>query len=143
MKNSRTRTPLGDILVQGLRDAIAFEQGDRSVNLRITEVEVPEAPPGYGREDVRRIREQVLHLSQAAFARLLNVSPRTVQSWEQGLRSPAQSAARLLQFIEHPELLIERLRAGLRRSEAEESGRGWGLAFIRSGSRRIAPMPGS
>lgn len=121
MKKTRTgMTPLGEILAQGLRDAIAFERGDKSVKMRVTEVEVPDAPPRYGREDVQRIREEVLHLSQAAFARLLNVSPRTVQSWEHGLRRPAQSAARLLQFIEQPELLLERLRAGLKPSEPSE-----------------------
>lgn len=105
------RAPLGEILAQGLRDAIAFERGDSRVDMRITEVEWPAAPPHYGREDVQRIREQVLHLSQVAFTRLLNVSPRTVQSWERGLRRPAQSAASLLQFIEQPELLLESRRA--------------------------------
>lgn len=119
----KTTTPLGEILAQGLRDAIAFERGDKSVKMRITEVEMPAAPPRYGREDVQRIREKVLHLSQAAFARLLNVSPRTVQSWEHGLRRPAQSAARLLQFIEQPELLLERLRSGLKRSEPAPTAR--------------------
>jgi putative transcriptional regulator len=34
--------------------------------------------------DIRR----ALGLSQAAFARALGVSPRTVQSWEQGRRHP-------------------------------------------------------
>jgi putative transcriptional regulator len=53
---------------------------------------------------VRRIRTQ-LNMSQAGFARLLQVSSKTVQSWEQGARRPQQSSARLLQFIENPELL--------------------------------------
>jgi putative transcriptional regulator len=44
-------------------------------------------------------------MSQAGFARLLQVSSKTVRSWEQGARRPQQSSARLLQFIEHPELL--------------------------------------
>jgi len=116
-KNAGTKqTELGKILAQGLRDAIAFERGDGSVKIRITEVDVPDAPPRYGQKDVQRIREQVVCMSQAAFARLLNVSPRTVQSWEHGLRRPAQSAARILQFIEKPDLLLVGLSTGLKRS---------------------------
>ena len=44
-------------------------------------------------------------MTQAMFASLLHVSSRTVQMWEQGLRVPSQAAARLLQFVEQPELL--------------------------------------
>jgi len=107
MKKAQNMSPLGKILAQGFRDAIAFERGDNRVKMRVTEVDLPQAPPLYAQSDVQRIRVQVLHLSQAAFARLLNVSPKTVQSWEHGFRRPAQSAARLLQFIEQPELLLQ------------------------------------
>ena len=41
----------------------------------------------------------VLRVSQAVFARLLNVSAKTVQSWEQGARQPSESARRLLQVF--------------------------------------------
>ena len=34
------------------------------------------------------------------FARLLNVSPKTVQSWEHGTRRPSQAALRLIQLLE-------------------------------------------
>src|SRR5258708_5872725 len=105
----------GERLAKGLRDAIAYESGE-DVKVRVYEVEVPDAPPVYTPQGVQRIREQVLHLSQAAFARLLHVSPKTVQGWEQGIRRPAHSAARLLQFIESPHLLTERIAAGFRRS---------------------------
>ena len=88
----------------GLEDAVEHERGHRV--LRVHDVVVPAPPRHYGAEEIRQLRES-LHLSQAAFALLLQVSHRTVQSWEQGLRSPAHSAARLLQFIEQPELLDE------------------------------------
>ena len=39
-------------------------------------------------------------MSQAMFARLLNVSPKTVQSWEHGIRKPSQAALRLIQVFE-------------------------------------------
>ena len=89
-------------LKKGLNEGIAHERGERT--LRVTEVVIPDPPQSYGAEDVRRIRTR-MRMSQAGFARLLQVSNKTVQSWEQGTRRPQQSSARLLQFIEHPDLL--------------------------------------
>lgn len=45
-------------------------------------------------------------LSQAAFAELLGVSPRTLQDWEQGRRTPTGAAQTLLRVaVQHPEAL--------------------------------------
>jgi len=71
----------------------------------------------YTSQRVQQIRQQIHHLSQAAFARLLNVSPKNVPGWEQGLRHPAESAARLLQFIEQPELLTSRSGTEFRKAD--------------------------
>ena len=47
-------------------------------------------------------------MSQAVFARVLNVSTKTVQSWEQGERKPSHAALRMLQvFRENPTFVIE------------------------------------
>jgi len=47
-----------------------------------------------------------MRLSQPVFAHLLNVSPETVKSWEQGKNYPAGAAARLLQVaVKHPEIV--------------------------------------
>ena len=47
-------------------------------------------------------------LSQAQFARLLGVSVRTLQEWEQGRKSPSGAAATLLRIAERrPEVLKE------------------------------------
>ncbi|MGD0960147.1 MAG: helix-turn-helix domain-containing protein [Methylomonas sp.] len=47
-------------------------------------------------------------LSQAEFAKLLGVSVRTLQDWEQGRRSPSGAAKTLLRIAEnHPEYLRE------------------------------------
>ncbi len=96
------RPRLFDRLKKGLEEGIAHERGERT--LRVAEVIVPDPPRLYTADDVRRIRAR-LKMSQAGFAHLLQVSSKTVQSWEQGTRRPQQSSARLLQFIEHPELL--------------------------------------
>jgi putative transcriptional regulator len=47
-------------------------------------------------------------LSQVQFAKLMGVSVRTLQQWEQGRRSPSGAAKTLLQIAEnHPEFLHE------------------------------------
>jgi putative transcriptional regulator len=47
-------------------------------------------------------------LSQAAFAKLLGVSVRTLQEWEQGRKMPSGAAATLLKVAaRHPEVLQE------------------------------------
>lgn len=49
-------------------------------------------------------------LSQVQFARLMGVSVRTLQQWEQGRRSPSGAAKTLLRVAEkHPEFLLEEL----------------------------------
>ena len=96
------RLRLFDRLKKGLQEGTDHERGRCS--LRTSEIEIPADPGSYGAEDVRRIRSR-LKLSQSGFARLLLVSDKTIQSWEQGTRRPRQSSARLLQFIDNPELL--------------------------------------
>lgn len=47
-------------------------------------------------------------LSQASFARLLGVSARTLQQWEQGRRQPTGAARTVLRIsARHPEILQE------------------------------------
>jgi putative transcriptional regulator len=47
-------------------------------------------------------------LSQAQFARLMGVSMRTLQEWEQGRRKPSGAAQTLLEVTtRHPEVLLE------------------------------------
>jgi len=46
--------------------------------------------------------------SQSQFARLLGVSVRTIQDWEQGRRTPSGAARTLLLVAaEHPQVLLE------------------------------------
>ncbi len=47
-------------------------------------------------------------LSQTKFAQALQISPRTLQEWEQGRRSPSGSARALINIaIRHPEIIKE------------------------------------
>jgi putative transcriptional regulator len=65
---------------------------------RVTRVKVPEAAEARSRTG----------LSQEQFARLLGVSARTLQDWEQGRREPTGAAKTLLRVAyEHPEVLLK------------------------------------
>jgi putative transcriptional regulator len=55
---------------------------------------------------------QALELSQTQFAALVHVSVKTLQNWEQGVRSPAGAAAALLTAIRNdPEHVIAALNS--------------------------------
>lgn len=89
-------------LAPGIEDAIAFHRGDRQLTVREVELKPP-AP--MGAKEVLAIRTR-MRVSQAAFARILNVSPRTVRAWETNARRPSDAALRLLEVAKkHPEVL--------------------------------------
>jgi len=88
---------------QSLHEALAYEQGKKSV-LRVTEL--PPAPKPLSPGQIRAIR-QSFNVSQVVFARIINVSPNTVESWEQGVRHPRQASLKLLTIAhKHPEALL-------------------------------------
>jgi putative transcriptional regulator len=65
---------------------------------RVSRVKVPQAAEARSR----------VGLSQQDFARLLGVSARTLQDWEQGRRKPTGAAKTLLRVaFSHPEVLLE------------------------------------
>ncbi len=73
----KIRVKVFDELRQSLADAGAYEQG-KTVNLRTNEIPPPPRP--FKPAEIRRIR-LALDASQALFARFLNVSTNTVESW--------------------------------------------------------------
>jgi len=81
------------------RDLLAsVKQMRRGQAARVTRIKVPEAAQARSR----------MGLSQQAFARLLGVSARTLQDWEQGRREPTGAAKTLLRVaVSHPEILLE------------------------------------
>jgi len=92
------RTKLGQELINGMMEIMAHQQG--KITLRTTKLEMPELPPELSAKKISEIRTKKLHMSQGAFARLLGVSIRVVQSWEQGQKKPSGAARRLLQVAE-------------------------------------------
>ena len=88
---------IGKEILEGIREIKAFKEG--KVNLVTRELSEPSHP--------KEIRAR-LKLSQAAFARLMGVSVRTVQDWEQDRREPSGPAKSLLRIAEqHPDVFLE------------------------------------
>jgi len=76
----------------------SIRQMKRGEATRVTEVVLSEAAQA----------RSFIGLSQTEFARLLGVSPRTLQDWEQGRREPTGAAKTLLKVaVTHPEVLRE------------------------------------
>jgi putative transcriptional regulator len=93
-------------LKEAMEDAVAFEHGKRR-DLKVTKIQAPRRPKAMSPKDIARIRQR-LNCSQAIFAMMLNISPKTVQAWEQGLREPGDVALKLLTIAKkHPEVLLE------------------------------------
>jgi putative transcriptional regulator len=59
---------------------------------------MPDRPPEVGAEELTKLRLKS-EISRDLFAEVLNVSTKTVQSWEQGRSKPSQAALRLLQLF--------------------------------------------
>ena len=90
-------------LKTSLEGAPRYERG-QPVDLRVAEVHDP--PKRLTPNEIKRIR-LALHASQSRFARLLNVSPNTVESWEQGARKPDSAALKLLEIArKNPQALV-------------------------------------
>ena len=75
-------------LLQSLKEAKGIAKGEAKASRRF-EATAP---------DVRAVREQI-GLSQSEFARLMRVSIKTLQNWEQHRRSPSGPAAALLKIV--------------------------------------------
>jgi putative transcriptional regulator len=93
-------------LLGAIKDVHAYREGRRH-DLRTTII--PKVPEPMDAAAVRALRERI-GASQSVFAYALNVSPKTVQAWESGARSPDGGNLKLLRVGEaHPEAVFGRL----------------------------------
>jgi putative transcriptional regulator len=100
-------------LIAGAREALAISRGKlapaRIAIYSRTARDVDIAPPPrFNAKRVQQLRER-MKVSQSVFADMLNVSASLVRAWEQGVRSPAGAAARLLQLFEREPTDVERI----------------------------------
>lgn len=98
----RKRKPFGERLIASLRGGLEAIEGGQE--LPRTFVPTPPDPPKFDRSRLVALRKE-LGMTQSSMAMYLNVSEKTVESWEQGVRSPNGAALRLLQVMSNPEIL--------------------------------------
>ena len=116
MIGRKSRKRLFERLHSSLAEGIRFTQGELSLRTTV----IPAAPPEVGAQEIRSLRNRFA-MSQSVLAGLLNVSTKTVQSWEQGLRKPSQAALRLIQVLRaRPELIRDVLTPTERESGAKK-----------------------
>lgn len=69
-------------------------------------------------KEAKRIRVEIFHMSQNAFAEALDVSKKTVEKWESGENSPNAATRRLLFLLsENPSLMTQLYRMVDEKSE--------------------------
>ncbi|QQS40227.1 MAG: helix-turn-helix domain-containing protein [Acidobacteriota bacterium] len=89
-------------LKKSLKEASEHARGKKELRTTV----LAEPPKELTNDEIRSIREK-LRVSQAVFARALNVSVRTYQAWEQGLRKPSGPSLKLLAIAKrHPEIVL-------------------------------------
>lgn len=92
---------LFDDLLQSLKEAKAIARGQAPASRRNTVTPT----------DVKEVREQI-GLSQSEFARLMRVSVKTLQNWEQHRRNPTGPASALLKIVlTAPDVALKTLHA--------------------------------
>jgi putative transcriptional regulator len=89
------------ILENARADAKALHDAGLMDDITMREIETLSLPPvkRYTGAEIQAIRARS-HVSQAVFARVLNVGTTTVQKWEQGVKKPSGASLRLLQLVE-------------------------------------------
>ena len=87
-------------IMAGLEEALAYEKGTAKAATVARKSSLPVV-------DSSKLRAS-LNMTQKEFARVLGVSPRTVESWESGRTTPSPTAKNLLFLIyKNPELISE------------------------------------
>ena len=116
MSTKSKRRPLAERLKAGLTEAVQYAKGELTLRTAV----VPPPPPEVDANGVTSLRTRA-GMSQAVFARVLNVSTKTVQSWEQGERRPSQAALRMLQVVREDPQAVFRI-VGLASREGRDNG---------------------
>lgn len=103
-KRTEVQNDFFEELKAGLTAAIEHAEGKRK-DLRTTTL--PRPPKQLSAKEIAKVRSD-LNVSQAVFARYLNISTKTVQSWEQGLGKPNGASLKLLSIAKkNPKILLE------------------------------------
>lgn len=116
-KGIKKETTFGDEVLHGLNDFLGAVDRGEPITVRTLRLNL--APSDCGPDDVRLIRKS-LNVSQAVLARLMGVSSKTIQSWEQGTRPLPGPARRLLdEFKQNRNHWVNLIRSAVSEQLAE------------------------
>jgi putative transcriptional regulator len=94
-------------LVASVEEFADYLEGKKKLTLRTRKLKLPQQVDEIKPRDIVALRER-LSLSQAVFAKALNVPKVTEISWEKGRRKPTGAALRLLDLVRrNPKILDE------------------------------------
>ena len=88
-------------IMSGLEEAMAYESG----TAKSATIARKRSLPTVNSVDVRK----VLNMTQKEFAKVIGVSPRTVEAWEIGRSTPTPTARNLLYLIYQDPTLVSEL----------------------------------
>lgn len=88
-------------LMDSLSEALAYSKGKAAAETYTRKRSLPSV-------NVCQTRK-ALHLTQKGFAKILGVSPRTVESWEAGRTTPTPTAKKLIYLIHEDNSLVDKL----------------------------------
>ncbi|MCT4640837.1 MAG: hypothetical protein N4A33_00980 [Bacteriovoracaceae bacterium] len=101
-----TEDNFSELLLASMDQAV--DHAKEKLTLKTETLELPSEPPKYSKSKIKKIREEILKVSQPVFASILACSPSAIKSWERGDNKPNGAARRLLQLIEsNPTQFIE------------------------------------
>lgn len=92
-------TKIGESLLRGASEALTHARGEKS-KVKVHKVNVPK------QVDVKGIRNK-LHLTRVEFANRYGFSVRTLEKWEQGIRTPDGAARAYLVVIDKNHKAVE------------------------------------
>jgi len=92
---------IGNEMIEGMSEAVDYMQG-KATKSREHQIIIPK------NINVRDIRKK-LALTRTAFAKKFGFSPRTIQHWEQGDRTPRGPARILLLLLQRNPKVVEQI----------------------------------
>jgi putative transcriptional regulator len=108
MARKRGTTQLGQDIIAGLKEILAWQRGE--IDLKVIEVPDPMPPVR-----VKAIRKKVAK-SVRVFSERFGLPAKTVQQWERGARRPDAASSLLLEVIDANPAVVE--AAAKRRQKA-------------------------
>jgi putative transcriptional regulator len=88
---------MGQELIEAMQELVDYSEG--KIDLRTSRLNVSPVRKTIGADEIKGTRKN-LGMSQGAFAIVLGVSKKTVESWEAGRYNPDGAARRLLSILQ-------------------------------------------